>query len=137
MHTDRLSRAIRTFHERLLSWEHGVVREKGLTIPQTQALEGLALRGPMPMKTLAARMGVTTGTLTVLVDRLEAKGFVERSPHEHDGRSTLVGLTALGQDIYEEHARRHREMTARLVERLSPEQRTALLDCLETVNTNL
>ncbi len=133
MITDRLSQAIVALHERLLSWEHDVAREKGLTVPQTHTLGCLAMHGPLPMKQLASYMGTTTGTVTVLIDRLEAKGFVERHPNERDKRSTLVSLTALGQDLYEGHARRHREMTAKLMAPLAPDQRAALLDYLETI----
>lgn len=88
------------------------------------------------MKELAARMGVTTGTLTVLVDRLEDKQLVVRRPHEHDRRSILVALTQRGQTQYEEHDRLHRRLTDDLTADLTTEQKTALLHCLETMNAS-
>lgn len=134
--TGKLTHAIVEFYEKLSSWEHDVVREQGLTLPQTHTLEILGIHGALPMKELAARMGVTTGTLTVLVDRLEDKQLVVRRPHEHDRRSILVALTERGQTQYEEHDRLHRRLTGDLTADLTAEQKAALLHCLETMNSS-
>lgn len=40
---------------------------------------------------------VTSGTMTNRIDRLAARGFVERSPDPGDRRGVLVGLTAVGK----------------------------------------
>jgi DNA-binding MarR family transcriptional regulator len=40
--------------------------------------------------------GVTSGTMTNRVDRLAARGLVERTDHPEDRRGVLVGLTELG-----------------------------------------
>jgi DNA-binding MarR family transcriptional regulator len=40
---------------------------------------------------------VTSGTMTNRVDRLEARGYVERLADPHDRRGVLVGLTAAGK----------------------------------------
>jgi DNA-binding MarR family transcriptional regulator len=40
---------------------------------------------------------VTSGTMTNRIDRLSARGLVERSPDPHDRRGVLVGLTGAGK----------------------------------------
>ena len=45
---------------------------------------------------------ITKGTLTGVVDRLEARGLVERMASPTDGRSTLVRLTAQGDRVFRE-----------------------------------
>lgn len=40
---------------------------------------------------------VTSGTMTNRIDRLAARGYVERSPDPRDRRGVLVGLTAAGK----------------------------------------
>ena len=50
--------------------------------------------GPLPAAVLADRFGLTRSAVTALVDRLQAAGFVERSPDQHDRRAVLVGLRA-------------------------------------------
>ncbi|WP_461210701.1 MarR family winged helix-turn-helix transcriptional regulator [Desulfocurvus sp. DL9XJH121] len=131
---DRLNHAIIEFYEKLSSWEHDVVREKGLTLPQMHTLEILGIRRAMRMKELAGHMGVTTGTLTVLIDRLEDRGLVLRRPHETDRRSIIVELTGPGETLFEEHDRLHRQLTEEISAPCPPEDREALLRCLEAMN---
>ena len=81
---EQLSDLIIEFYEKLSSWEQAVVRDSAITLPQMHTLEILGQQSPLRMKELAAKMGVTTGTLTVGVDRLEKLGLVARIPHETD-----------------------------------------------------
>lgn len=46
---------------------------------------------------LAVTLGITVGAASKIVDRLEAAGFVERTPHETDGRSHRITPTKLGE----------------------------------------
>jgi transcriptional regulator, MarR family len=94
---ERLSDLTIEFYEKLSSWEQAVVRDSSITLPQMHTLEILGQQSPLRMKELAAKMGVTTGTLTVGVDRLEKQGLVTRIPHETDRRSILVALTEAGR----------------------------------------
>ena len=68
-----LARNIVEFYEKLSSWEHEVVRGSDLTPNQMHAIEIVGHEKSLRMKELAERLGVTTGTLTVTVDRLEQK----------------------------------------------------------------
>lgn len=120
--THELSHLIVEFYERLSSWEHGVVRDKGLTLPQMHTLEILGANGPMRMKELAGRMGVTTGTLTVMIDRLVKNGQVERRPHDTDRRSIIVALTESGRTLFAEHDDLHLQLTEELTAGLTPEE---------------
>ena len=131
----KINHAIVEFFEKLSSWEHDVVREKGMTLPQMHTLEVLGIHGSMRMKELAEAMGITTGTLTVLVDRLEDKAFVRRIPHDTDRRSINVELTASGRKLFEEHDRLHRRLTEDLVAACPAEDREALLRCLTSMNS--
>ncbi|XXJ18126.1 MarR family winged helix-turn-helix transcriptional regulator [Desulfovibrio caledoniensis] len=130
----RINHAIVEFFEKLSSWEHDVVREKGMTLPQMHTLEVLGIHGAMRMKELAEAMGITTGTLTVLVDRLEDKGCVRRVPHDTDRRSINVELTDQGRALFEEHDRLHLRLTEELTAACPPEDREALLRCLTSMN---
>ena len=74
-----LSDLIIEFYEKLSSWEHSVVEGSGLTLPQTHTIEILGVNDGIRMKDLAAKMGVTTGTLTVMIDNLEKKSWSKES----------------------------------------------------------
>lgn len=130
----RLTHAIVEFYEKLSSWEHCVVRGKGLTLPQMHTIEILGAHGPMRMKELAEKMGVTTGTLTMQVDRLESRGLARRVPHERDRRSWLVELTEKGLKSFEEHDTLHIRLTQEITESLTSEERAQLIAALEKMN---
>jgi DNA-binding MarR family transcriptional regulator len=129
-HDEDLTSLLVEFHEKFSSWEHGVVRGKPLTLQQIHAMEILCAHGRLTMKELAEKMGVTTGSLTVLVDRLEKKGIVERQPHESDRRSIRLGMTAKGEQLAAEHHDLHLSLTRELTACLSPEETNQLINLL-------
>nr|WP_203544553.1 MarR family transcriptional regulator [Desulfovibrio sp. JC022] len=131
---DKLNHAVIEFYEKLSSWEHDVVREKGLTLPQMHTLEVLGIHKDMRMKELAQCMGITTGTLTVLVDRLEDKAFVCRKPHQTDRRSIIVGLTETGNEMFKEHDRLHLRLIEEITAEFSDDERDMLLSFIKKMN---
>ncbi|WP_370144721.1 MarR family winged helix-turn-helix transcriptional regulator [Streptacidiphilus sp. EB129] len=54
--------------------------------------------GPMTLSQLAAANGLDAPYATLVVDKLEAHGLVERRPHPDDRRRKLVTLTAAGHN---------------------------------------
>ncbi len=128
---EELSKLLVEFFEKFSSWETGVVRGKPLTLSQIHAVEILNSQGALKMKELAEKMGVTTGTLTVLVDRLEKAGLVERRPHETDRRSIRVLLTDKGLSLAQEHHKLHRRLTQELTSSMSKEEISSLVGHLK------
>jgi DNA-binding MarR family transcriptional regulator len=57
--------------------------------------------GPQRITELAARERVTQPAITLLVNRLAERGWVERVPDPTDGRAVLVSLTADGEEVFE------------------------------------
>lgn len=133
-HTKALNHAIIEFYEKLSSWEHAVVKESGVPLAHVHAIELLGAHGPLRMKELATKMSITTGTMTVQIDRMSQSGLVSRRAHESDRRSILVELTAEGERIYAEHDKLHHQLTEQLTETLDDSQQRNLLVCLEQMN---
>ena len=131
---ESLSALVIEFYERLSSWEHDVVRGIGLTLPQMHTLEVLGQHPALRMKDLAARMGVTTGTLTMTVDRLEKRGLVARTHNASDRRSILVMLTDAGQAQFAQHHALHLGLTGELAAALTGEEFQSLRAILAKVN---
>lgn len=52
--------------------------------------------GPLTLRQLAEANGTDAPYATLIVDKLEAHGLVERQPHPEDRRRKLVALTAAG-----------------------------------------
>ena len=57
--------------------------------------------GPRRITELAADERVTQPAITLLVNRLAARGWVERIPDETDRRAVLVSLTPAGEEVFE------------------------------------
>ncbi|QSA20206.1 MarR family transcriptional regulator, partial [Vibrio furnissii] len=92
-HLTELNNLITEFYDKMSSWELSVVKETGYSLAQIHTLEVLGSHGAMRMKELANRLSITTGTLTVQVEKLVQAGLIERQSLEGDRRSIVVDLT--------------------------------------------
>lgn len=133
MAVKKLARQIVEFYEKLSNWEHEVVRGSDLTPGQMHAIEIIGHENSLRMKELAQKLGVTTGTLTVTVDRLERKGLIERKPHETDRRSYRVVLTEPGEKHFARHHEFHLKLTEEIASTLTPEELETFEVILEKV----
>ena len=86
---------------------------------------------------LGERTMVSSGAVTKRVDRLEARGLVERRAHPSDGRSRTVALTAAGRAVVDAAMDEHVLNEARLLAGLDPDERAALADLLGRLATTL
>ncbi|KAF4409699.1 MULTISPECIES: MarR family winged helix-turn-helix transcriptional regulator [Streptomyces] len=68
-----------------------------LTGAQARVLGLLSLE-PMPMRRIARRLKCEPSNVTGIVDRLEARGLVERRPDPSDRRVKLAAVTDRGKD---------------------------------------
>ena len=125
MEVKGLAREIVEFYEKLSSWEHEIVRGSDLTPNQMHAIEIIGHEKSLRMKELAGKLGVTTGTLTVTVDRLEKKGLICVHKKEQDKNLEKLldklnkGLKETVKDIFEKSLVAHRDISAGTL--LSPE----------------
>lgn len=107
MQTDQkeLLSFIRSLSEAFLAFESASaeqIRKMGLTPDQFDVLATLGNTSGMGCKELGAKTLITKGTLTGVLDRMEAKGWVRRKPGIGDQRSVKVELTDAGQALFEE-----------------------------------
>jgi len=71
----------------------------GLSFDQAHALRMLDPDEPMPMSALAERLFCDASNVTGIVDRLEARGLVERRAYEGDRRVKALTLTQAGAEV--------------------------------------
>jgi DNA-binding MarR family transcriptional regulator len=133
MSLEVLSHQLAEFYDKMASWEHSIVKDNGLSPAQMHTVEIIGHNQDMRMKELAERLGVTTGTLTVGVDKLEKIGLVERKPHESDRRSWLIVLTDDGKQMYEQHHKYHQEFTNEISRDLTLDQINNLTEHLDII----
>ena len=74
-------------------------RRMGINATDMQALRLLDLHGPMGPSTLARRLDLRSASTTVLIDRLEAAGYVERSRDADDRRRVTIRILPEAADV--------------------------------------
>lgn len=134
---DNLTNQIIEFYDRISSWEQSVVRDSGFTPAQMHAIEVIGHTGQLKMKELAKQMGLTTGTITLMVDKLEKCGAAQRKPHKNDRRSILVSLTEKGKILFEEHHKLHMKLTSDLCADLTESESELLATLLTKMNSQI
>jgi DNA-binding MarR family transcriptional regulator len=103
-----------------------------LSPPQAHALQALEPGRPVPMRDLAARLRCDASNITGIVDRLEARGLVERRAAPGDRRVKALVVTEQGAALRTQLVERlHRVPAA--VAGLTAEEQRGLLDLLRRI----
>lgn len=129
-----LNNLLTEFYDKMSSWEQSVVKETGYSLPQIHTLEVLGSHGSLRMKDLAEKLGITTGTLTVQVDKLVKAGLLQRCHPEEDRRSIHVDLTAQGRDVFSQHNELHHALTKELLKNLDEDTQRHFARTLTQIN---
>jgi len=87
---------------------------------------------PLPMGRLAETLSCDASNVTGLVDRLEARGLVQRCPSAGDRRVKVLQLTPAGSRLRAQLLKRITSASLPLA-RLSPAQQRSLVRILETL----
>ncbi|MGE0071982.1 MAG: MarR family winged helix-turn-helix transcriptional regulator [Thiomonas sp.] len=113
------------------------VQRLGLTPAQFDVIATLGNTAGMNPKQLGQKTLITKGTLTGVIDRLQAKGLVRRLPDPSDGRGQIVQLTAAGQALFEQVFPAHGEHLRRAFSRLDARELAAAQAALHALRLAL
>ncbi|MCG9629475.1 MarR family transcriptional regulator [Vibrio sp. Isolate30] len=131
---EHLSQLITEFYDKMSSWEQSVVKDTGYSLAQVHTIEVLGVHGALRMKELSEKLGITTGTLTVQIEKLVKAELVKRCEHPTDRRAIVVDLTEAGQEIHTQHNQLHLDLVNDLTSGMSSEETQILTACLEKMN---
>ncbi|NNN18556.1 MAG: winged helix-turn-helix transcriptional regulator [Acidimicrobiaceae bacterium] len=92
--------------------------------------------GSQRITRLAEIENVTQPTMTLLIDKLQLMGLVERHRDNDDRRATLISLTVTGKSYLNQRRRIGTERIADLIINLPSEETNLLIDALTPI-TNL
>jgi DNA-binding MarR family transcriptional regulator len=84
--------ALRKLIASVILFNDRVAQQTGMSMSESQFIHLLELHGSMTPSELAARSGLTSGSVTGVIDRLEALAFVRREKHPDDRRKVVVVL---------------------------------------------
>ncbi|GAB6900472.1 MarR family winged helix-turn-helix transcriptional regulator [Kineosporia succinea] len=105
---------------------HESVSPLGITPGQARAIGMLSRHGSMRISTLSEHLRIAPRSGTEVVDALQERGLVERSPDLDDRRATLVTLSSQGQEVATAVRRARAAEAEAFFDRLSDSDRAEL-----------
>ena len=102
------------------------LRPLGLSVAQFDALANLYVGDDISQQELAARLLVSKGNVTGMVNRLADRGWVTRSTDPDDRRSNRLRLTTTGRRLAARALHVQREVVDRIMGALDPAEREVL-----------
>ncbi|MGV8967980.1 MAG: MarR family winged helix-turn-helix transcriptional regulator [Cellulomonas sp.] len=118
----------------ILAGDHfrsALASQLGINVTELTALGYLTESEELTPKQLAQLLGITTGSVTGMVDHLEAVGLITRDPHPIDRRSILVHPTPAAGDAMRGVYSQYHAALARALEsgaRVPPPELALLLE---------
>src|SRR3954463_4347336 len=106
-----------------------IASEFDLTPGQLMALRSLDPGEPVPMRELAFKLSCDNSNVTGIVDRLEARGLVERRPAPEDRRVKMLVVTEHGADV-RRRLRERMEQPPEALQALSAAEQRTLRDLM-------
>ena len=91
---DAVAAALQRFGLERDRMRSALARAAGISGTDLDALEHLEADGPLTQRQLGDRLSLTSGAVTMLVDRLAGSGWVRRCPHPTDRRAVLLELVS-------------------------------------------
>ncbi len=98
----------------------------GISMAQLNILYTLRRSGEMPMSRLADVLNVSLSSATGLIDRLEERGYIERTRVPEDRRIVMVHLTSAGAQMIDEQDALTDDLLRTVLGRLKPSQLPAI-----------
>lgn len=93
-------------------------------------IEAIDIDEPKNMSTIAKLLSVTVGTLTIAINSLVKKGYVDRVRSEKDRRVVYISLTDKGLKAYEHHREFHNKMVEAVLSDLEEDELPVLMKSL-------
>ena len=127
--------AARISHQRETRRDHSLIYGSGhsLHAPLGPTDEHGIRGGPVSQRRLAAILGIRSASLSELLGKMEARGWVARTPHPEDGRTYLVALTEEGKAEAMRRRAADNGATGKLLEVLTAQQREQFAEILTVI----
>ena len=103
---------------------------RDISVNDMHILEAVGTEEPRSMSSVAKSLSVTVGTLTIAMNNLVKKGYVNRARSEEDRRVVLISLSEKGEKAYYHHQKFHDDMIQAIMTDLDETQRDALTQAL-------
>lgn len=127
---------VKLFNNMLDMEERAIITQEfsDITNNDMHIIEAIGIDEPRRMSEIAARLGVTVGTLTTNMNSLESKGYILRKRSETDKRVVLVVLEEKGRKAFFHHRDFHKKMIKSIVKDLDEDEMEIMIKGLLNLN---
>lgn len=134
---EQMSEALVRIFENVVLTEEKSLQAGYFKDPSIAEMHTLTAIGPYDARTMtntAEDLGITTGTLTVAIDRLVKKGYVHRERDKRDKRIVRISLTHTGKLACRMNSKFHRVLAKHILAGYDADDRKHLLDLVNEVD---
>lgn len=127
---------VKLFNEIMDIEEKAIITEefKDISNNDMHVIEAIGKNQSKNMSTVAKTLSVTVGTLTIAINNLVKKGYVNRARSEEDRRVVLISLSSKGVRAFDHHEKFHNEMIKATLAGLDQEQTKVLVKALKNLS---
>ncbi|MBI3811999.1 MAG: MarR family transcriptional regulator [Nitrospirae bacterium] len=125
--------SLRRIFKAIQQYSEEVLKEFGVTGPQLWALRTVYVEGQLSMGELSRTMYLHMSTVSGVVDRLEEKGYLERTRGVSDRRVVKISLTKAGKKLVQRGPEAAQGRLLHGLESLSPKEVQVIWSSLEKV----
>lgn len=118
-------------------FRNAVGRKLGLSVTDSECLSLLSIKGVCTPTELARYTGLTTGSATAMLDRLEKANFIMRKPNPNDRRGVLVEINKVYLDMAGPLVAGIQKSHAELMVQYSDKELTVIADFLTRFTKNV
>jgi len=108
---------------------------KALDIHETEffVLFALDSNGPMTIQDIGAKINMTSGTMTYVIDKLEKKGYIKRVRCDEDRRRIYIELTESGIEFWKDIIVKHMKQMDDSFSHMTEEEMLQLIELMKKV----
>lgn len=107
---------------------------KDVSIKEMHTIDAIGMYQEHTTSEVAKKLGITVGTLTVSVNNLVRKGYVNRVRSETDRRVVQLALTKKGRLLYRLHDKFHRDMVKETINEMGEKESEVLMHGLKNLH---
>ena len=127
---------VKVFNDILSMEEKALIvgKFKDISITDMHIIEAIDTTKLQNMSSIAKKLDITVGTLTIAINNLVKKGYVSRVRSERDRRVVLLSLTQKGKLAFKHHEAFHKRLVDSVESRLEDNETEILIKSLQGIS---
>ncbi len=105
-----------------------------LSVSEMHTLVAIGRHEPKTMSTVAGELLINVSTLSIAINKLEKKGYVERIRTEADRRIVRITLTAKGKKALEQHEKFYYDLVEESCRDMDEQEKKLFIQSLENMS---